>query len=62
MGSFGQWTDMPLDTWITNFKRDLDPDRELAVWESMAAAYDRYTAGKDLSPEGSLCRGGAGAC
>jgi hypothetical protein len=42
---------MPLDTWITNFKRDMDPDRELDVWESMATAYTRYTSGKDLTPE-----------
>ena len=49
--TFSGALDMPLDTWITNFKGDMHPDRELAVWEWMASAYDRYTSGKDLSRE-----------
>lgn len=31
-----------VDQWADSFKRDLDPDRELAIWERMAAAYSRY--------------------
>ncbi|WBA42192.1 hypothetical protein [Hymenobacter canadensis] len=27
---------------INNFQRDVHPDREIAVWEMMAAAYTRY--------------------
>ncbi|MCC3158244.1 hypothetical protein LJ737_13430 [Hymenobacter sp. 15J16-1T3B] len=27
---------------LNNFRRDADPDREIAVWETMAAAYERY--------------------
>jgi len=28
-----------LETWIDNFKRDADPDSEIAIWERIARAY-----------------------
>lgn len=37
------------DKWIDDFKRDADPDHEIAIWERMAAAYSRYVEGKNLT-------------
>jgi len=37
------------EQWVNNFKRDFDPDSELAVWERMARAYERYCDSKELS-------------
>lgn len=31
-----------LEQTINDFKRDAHPDREIAVWESMATAYEQY--------------------
>ena len=31
-----------IDQWADNFKRDLNPDSELAIWERMANAYSSY--------------------
>ncbi len=31
-----------VDQWADNFKRDLNPDNELAIWERMASVYSRY--------------------
>jgi hypothetical protein len=41
----------PVERWFDNFKRDVDPDREIRVWERMAKAYKAYCEGKKLSPE-----------
>jgi hypothetical protein len=38
-----------LETWIDNFKRDANPDQELAVWERIAAAYTTYCSQRSLS-------------
>jgi hypothetical protein len=38
-----------VDAWADDFKRDEDPDRELDVWERMAAAYTAYTTRHQLS-------------
>ena len=38
-----------VDQWVDNFKRDLDPDRELAIWEKMCSAYSAYCDDRDLS-------------
>jgi len=37
------------EQWVNNFKRDFDPDSELAVWERMARAYERYCDSKEMS-------------
>ena len=42
---------LTVERWVDNFKRDMDPDKELRVWERMAKAYRAYCGGKDLSPE-----------
>ena len=38
-----------VDQWVDNFKRDLDPDRELAIWAKMCSAYSAYCDDRDLS-------------
>jgi len=40
-----------VDQWADNFKRDLNPDRELEVWEKMSKAYTGYCAERDLDLE-----------
>jgi hypothetical protein len=40
-----------IEKWVDNFKRDANPDNELAVWERIAAGYTRYCSGKRLSKE-----------
>src|SRR5262245_17966299 len=40
----------PLDKWVDDFKRDRDPDREIAVYEAMAQAYTTYCARHALTP------------
>lgn len=38
-----------IEKWADGFKRDIDPERELEVWERIAAAYKAYCDGKNLS-------------
>ena len=40
----------PLSKWLEDFKRDRDPDREIAICEGMAKAYSAYCEGRELSP------------
>jgi hypothetical protein len=47
--TFAEVDQQPLEKWIDDFKRDLDPDRELQVWERMAKAYQRYCENRSLS-------------
>jgi hypothetical protein len=37
--------------WVDDFRRDMDPDRELRIWERMAGAYRAFCAGRSLSSE-----------
>ena len=46
---FAEVDPTPLEEWIENFKRDMNPDRELVIWEAMAAAYTSYNADRDMS-------------
>ncbi|MBO0857830.1 MAG: hypothetical protein J2P21_05125 [Chloracidobacterium sp.] len=41
----------PIEKWIDDFKRDLNPDKELAVWERIADGYARYCSRRPLSIE-----------
>jgi hypothetical protein len=41
----------PIDKWVDNFKRDADPDKELAIWERIADGYARYCSNRLLSIE-----------
>ena len=38
----------PLDKWIDDFKRDLDPEGNISIWEDMEVAYDSYCKNRDL--------------
>ena len=46
---FSEVDSSPLEKWIDNFKRDMDPDSELALWERMAKAYAGYCSRRNLS-------------
>jgi hypothetical protein len=48
---FAEVDGQSVEQWVDNFKRDFDPDRELAVWERMADAYTRYCSNRTLSAE-----------
>ena len=37
---------LSLEETITNFKRDRNPDNEIAIWSHMADAYERFTLNK----------------
>lgn len=39
----------PLEKWIEDFRRDENPDREIAVWEGMAKPYEVFAASRDLT-------------
>jgi len=39
------------EQWLDGFKRDMDPEREVAVWEEIASALKTFTAGRPLSKE-----------
>ncbi|MBO0725978.1 MAG: hypothetical protein J2P52_10295 [Blastocatellia bacterium] len=41
----------PIEKWVDNFKRDANPDKELAVWERIADGYARYCSRRPLSME-----------
>lgn len=38
-----------IEKWVDNFRRDADPDNELAIWERIANAYSHYCSQKQLS-------------
>jgi hypothetical protein len=38
-----------IEKWIDNFKRDANPDKELAIWERIADGYARYCSKRLLS-------------
>lgn len=40
--TFAEVYPVSLDETITNFKRDLDPDKEIAIWMQMANAYKKF--------------------
>jgi hypothetical protein len=50
-GALAEVERSPIEKWVDNFKRDADPDRELAVWEKIADGYTRYCSKRPLSIE-----------
>ena len=40
-----------LEKWIDNFKRDANPDSEIAIWERVANAYRNYCSQRQLTLE-----------
>ena len=39
----------PIEDWVDSFKRELDPERELRIWEAIAKAYESYCSTRELS-------------
>jgi hypothetical protein len=50
--SFSEVDPSPIEKWLEDFRRDADPERELAIWEEMASAYESFTASNSLSLDG----------
>lgn len=42
---------LPLDEWLDGFRRDPDPDHEIAVWKKISDAYTYFLKGRDASLE-----------
>lgn len=38
-----------LESWLDGFKRDLNPEREIAIWERITAVYREYSNFQELS-------------
>jgi len=38
----------PIEKWMDDFKRDLDPEGDVQTWEDMVVAYDKYIDGREL--------------
>ena len=38
----------PLEKWIDDFKRDLDPEGNISIWEDMQVAYNSYCNVREL--------------
>ncbi len=49
--TFAEIDTSSLGTWIDNFKRDVNPDHEIAIWERVAKAYRSYCSERELSIE-----------
>ena len=47
--TFAEVDGQTVDEWVDSFKRDLNPNSELAIWERMAKAYQSYCEAHDLS-------------
>ena len=47
--TFSEVDPSPPEKWIEDFKRDRDPEREIRIYEGMAAAYDAYCSGRTLT-------------
>jgi len=48
----GQLAGIGLVDWIEGFQRDQFPEREVAIWEHIARAFETFTHGRSLKPEG----------
>ena len=48
---FSEVDPTPVEKWIEDFRRDANPDREIAIWEGMAKPYEVFTASRNLSLE-----------
>jgi len=49
--TFAEVDSSSLEKWIDNFKRDVNPDSEIAVWERIANAYTNYCSRRGLTLE-----------
>lgn len=39
--------EMPLDDWLTDLRRECDPEKHLLTWEAYAAVYKQFTTPSD---------------
>ena len=39
------------EKWLEGFRRDVHPEREIAIWEQIAVAFTQFTAGRSVSLE-----------
>lgn len=46
---FNEVDPSPLDKWVEDFRRDINPENELKIWENMASVFATFTASRDLS-------------
>jgi Glu-tRNA(Gln) amidotransferase subunit E-like FAD-binding protein len=49
--TFAEVDSSSLEKWIDNFKRDANPDSEIAIWERVASAYTYYCSRRQLTLE-----------
>lgn len=49
--TFAEVNSSSLEKWIDNFKRDANPDSEIAIWERISDAYLNYSSQRSLTPE-----------
>ncbi len=47
--AFAEVEPTPVEKWIDDFRRDRDPDGEIAIWEAMAGAYGTFTGARTLT-------------
>ena len=40
------------EEWLDGFKRDLNPENEVEIWEDMATAYSKFLKIHDVGPKG----------
>lgn len=48
---FSDITPRTLDQWIDGFQRDINPVREIAIWEAIANALKRFAESRGLDPK-----------
>ena len=50
-GIFAEVNGQPTADWVKDFRRDLNPEKEIVLWEAMAAAYSVFTKHRELPLE-----------
>jgi hypothetical protein len=48
-GTLAEVDKSSFEKWVDDFKRDLHPEREIVIWEYIAAAYDAYCSTRTLT-------------
>ena len=43
--------DSSLDKWVEDFEKDRNPEKEIRLWEAIAAAYQEYSSSHTLIPQ-----------
>ena len=51
-GVFGEFDGQSLEQWVEDFRRDLDPEPNIVVWEQMVVAYEGYISSQDNLSKG----------